>query len=188
MGFGYSVPSLDESGAISEFVRIHVGRSQSEARLSIFSQGYSVSTVQSCIARKSGQIFSLPSSASVLEALQMMRENRIRAVLVMDNDVLIGIVSQGDCAIRVLLPGRSAGETLVSEIMTRDPLTVTPQHTIDHCMKIMMTRSIRHLPVIDAGRVSGMVSIGDVVKDIMQQQGELIKYLETYIKGHAVEY
>ena len=147
-----------------------------------------MSTVKSCIARKSGQIKSLPSSASVLEALTMMREHRIRAVLIIDNDQLTGIVSQGDCAIRVLLPGKDASATLVSEIMTRDPLTVTPQHTIDHCMKIMMSRSIRHLPVTDAGRITGMVSIGDVVKDIMQQQGELIKYLETYIKGHSVEY
>ena len=147
-----------------------------------------MSTVKSCLARKSGQIYSLPSSASVLEALQMMRERRVRAVLVIDQGQLAGIISQGDCAIRVLLPGRDASETRVSEIMTRDPVTVAPQHTIDHCMKIMMTRSIRHLPVVDAGQVTGMVSIGDAVKDIMQQQGELIKYLETYIKGHAVEY
>lgn len=118
----------------------------------------------------------------------MMREHRIRAVLIIDNDHLTGIVSQGDCAIRVLLPGKDASATLVSDIMTRDPLTVTPQHTMDHCMKVMMSRSIRHLPVMDTGRITGMVSIGDVVKDIMQQQGELIKYLETYIKGHAVEY
>ena len=147
-----------------------------------------MSTVKSCIARKSGQIKSLPSSASVLEALSMMREHRIRAVLIIDDDQLSGIVSQGDCAIRVLLPGKDASATRVSDIMTRDPLTVTPEHTIDHCMKIMMSRSIRHLPVTDAGRITGMVSIGDVVKDIMQQQGELIKYLETYIKGHSVEY
>ena len=147
-----------------------------------------MSTVKSCIARKTGEVFSLRSDASVLEALQMMRERRVRAVLVIDEEQLIGIVSQGDCAIRVLLPGRDAGSTLISEVMTREPVTVTPQHTIDHCMKVMMTRSIRHLPVIDSGRVAGMVSIGDVVKDIMQQQGELIKYLETYIKGHAVEY
>ena len=117
-----------------------------------------------------------------------MRDNRVRSVLVMEDQTLVGIITQGDCAIRVLLPGRDASATKVAEIMTRDPLTVAPQHTIDHCMKVMMTRSIRHLPVIEAGRVTGMVSIGDVVKDIMQQQGELIKYLETYIKGHAVEY
>lgn len=147
-----------------------------------------MSTVKSCIARKSGEIFSLPSTASVLEALQTMKERRIRAVMIVDGGQLAGIVSQGDCAIRVLLPGRDAAATPVSEIMTRDPLTVTPQHTIDHCMKVMMTRSIRHLPVTDLGRVIGMVSIGDVVKEIMQQQGELIKYLETYIKGHSVEY
>lgn len=147
-----------------------------------------MSTVKSCIARKSGQVHSLPSTSSVLEALQMMKEHRIRAVLVIDNGRLAGIISQGDCAIRVLLPGGDAGATKISEIMTRDPLTVAPVHTIDHCMKIMMSRSIRHLPVLDEGKVTGMISIGDVVKDIMQQQGELIKYLETYIKGHAVEY
>lgn len=147
-----------------------------------------MSTVSSCLSRKSGQIFSLPSGATVLQALQMMREHRVRAIVIIDDGRLAGIVSQGDCAIRVLLPGREADSTLVSEIMTRDPLTVTPQHSVDHCMKVMMSRSIRHLPVVESGRVTGMVSIGDVVKDIMQQQGELIKYLETYIKGHSFEY
>ena len=144
-----------------------------------------MSTVKSCIARKSGQILSLPSSASVLEALTMMREHRIRAVLIIDNGQLTGIVSQGDCAIRVLLPGKDAGATLVSEIMTRDPLTVTPQHTIDHCMKIMMTRSIRHLPVLGGDQVIGVVSIGDVVKEMMSDLSQHVSFLETYIKGHS---
>jgi CBS domain-containing protein len=147
-----------------------------------------MSSVKSCLARKSGEIHSLSSSDSVQRALQTMRDRRVRSVLIIDDGRLTGIVSQGDCAIRVLLPGLDAAQTPVSAIMTRDPMTVGLNATIDQCMKIMMSRSIRHLPVVEAERVIGMISIGDVVKDIMQQQGELIKYLETYIKGHAVEY
>ncbi len=147
-----------------------------------------MSSVKSCLARKSGEVHSLTSSDSVQSALQTMRDRRIRSVLVVDGGRLTGIVSQGDCAIRVLLPGLDASQTPISAIMTRDPMTVGLNATIDQCMKIMMSRSIRHLPVVDADKVVGMISIGDVVKDIMQQQGDLIKYLETYIKGHAVEY
>lgn len=147
-----------------------------------------MSSVKTCLARKSGDIHSLTSTDSVQLALETMRGRRIRSVMVIDEGRLSGIVSQGDCAIRVLLPGLDAASTPVSAIMTRDPLTVGINTSIDQCMKLMMTRSIRHLPVVEAGEVIGMISIGDVVKDIMQQQGELIKYLETYIKGHAVEY
>jgi len=147
-----------------------------------------MSSVKSCLDRKSGGVFSLKSGDSVQIALETMRDRRIRSVLVIDDGRLTGIVSQGDCAIRVLLPGNDALQTPVSAIMTRDPVTVGLQASIDQCMKIMMSRSIRHLPVVEDGQVVGMISIGDVVKEIMQQQGELIKYLETYIKGHAVEY
>jgi len=147
-----------------------------------------MTSVKTCLARKSGEIHSLSSSDSVQLALETMRARRIRSVMVIDDGRLAGIVSQGDCAIRVLLPGLDAAQTPVSAIMTRDPLTVGLNTNIDQCMKIMMSRSIRHLPVVEAGQVLGMISIGDVVKDIMQQQGELIKYLETYIKGHGVEY
>ena len=147
-----------------------------------------MTSVKTCLARKSGEIHSLNSADSVQLALETMRNRRIRSVLVIDGGRLSGIVSQGDCAIRVLLPGHDAASTSVSAIMTRDPITVGLETSIDQCMKIMMTRSIRHLPVVEEGKVVGMISIGDVVKDIMQQQGELIKYLETYIKGHSVEY
>jgi CBS domain-containing protein len=147
-----------------------------------------MSTVKSCLQQKTAGVYSLPSSASVLQALEMMRERKIRAVLIIDAERLVGIVSQGDCAIKVLLPGRSATAVSVSEIMSRNPLTVALGDNLDLCMKTMMTRSIRHLPVLDAERVVGMVSIGDIVKDIMAQQGQHIQYLETYIKGHAVEY
>ena len=147
-----------------------------------------MSTVKSCIAQKSGLVFSLPSTASVQQALQLMKDRRIRAVLVIDGETLNGIVSQGDCAIRVLLAGRDPHSTSLADIMTRNPLSVDLSMNLDQCMKIMMERSIRHLPVLETSKVVGMISIGDIVKDIIQQQGMHIKYLETYIKGHAVEY
>ena len=144
-----------------------------------------MSSVKSCIEKKSGVVFSLPSTASVQQALELMRNNRIRSVMVIDDGALAGIVTQGDCAIKVLLPGLSATQTLVSEIMTRSPLTVTMSETLQQCMAIMTTRNFRHLPVLDKGRVVGMVSIGDIVKDIMSLQGDQIMFLETYIKGHG---
>jgi len=144
-----------------------------------------MSSVKSCIEKKSGVVFSLPSTASVQQALELMRNNRIRSVMVIDDGALAGIVTQGDCAIKVLLPGLSATQTLVSEIMTRSPLTVTMNETLQQCMAIMTTRNFRHLPVLDKGRVLGMVSICDIVKDIMSLQGDQIMFLETYIKGHG---
>ena len=144
-----------------------------------------MSSVKSCVEKKSGVVFSLPSTASVQQALELMRNNRIRSVMVIDDGALAGIVTQGDCAIKVLLPGLSATQTLVSEIMTRSPLTVTMNETLQQCMAIMTTRNFRHLPVLDKGRVLGMVSIGDIVKDIMSLQGDQIMFLETYIKGHG---
>jgi CBS domain-containing protein len=121
----------------------------------------------------------------VQQALELMRNKRIRSVMVIDDGVLAGIVTQGDCAIKVLLPGLSATQTLVSDIMTRSPLTVTMNETLQQCMAIMTSRNFRHLPVLDKGRVVGMVSIGDIVKDIMSLQGDQIMFLETYIKGHG---
>jgi CBS domain-containing protein len=144
-----------------------------------------MSSVKSCIEKKSGVVFSLPSTAPVQQALELMRNNRIRSVMVIDDGALAGIVTQGDCAIKVLLPGLSATQTLVSEIMTRSPLTVTMNETLQQCMAIMTSRNFRHLPVLEKGRVVGMVSIGDIVKDIMSLQGDQITFLETYIKGHG---
>ena len=144
-----------------------------------------MSSVKSCVEKKSGEVISLPSSAPVQQALELMRNKRIRSVMVIDDGALAGIVTQGDCAIKVLLPGLSATQTLVSDIMTRSPLTVTMNETLQQCMAIMTSRNFRHLPVLDKGRVVGMVSIGDIVKDIMSLQGDQIMFLETYIKGHG---
>jgi len=103
----------------------------------------------------------------------------------MEDDKLLGIITQGDCAIKVLLPGADAKTTLVRDVMTRDPMTVKPADPLEACMGLMANRGFRHLPVVDAGRVVGVVSVGDVVKDSIRRMGEQIGFLETYIKGHG---
>jgi CBS domain-containing protein len=114
-----------------------------------------------------------------------MRDFRVRAVLVIDDGELMGIVSQGDCAIKVLLPHNNPSEVVVSKIMTPKPLTVTLSNSLDECMAIMVHKHIRHLPVLEKSKVVGVISIGDLVKNIIELQGNQIKFLETYIKGHG---
>ena len=108
------------------------------------------------------------------------------SVLVIDDGVLVGIVSQGDCAIKVLLPNSNAKQTIVSKIMTAKPLTVSLTNSLEECMAIMVHKHIRHLPVLEEKKVIGVISVGDIVKNIIELQGDLIKFLETYIKGHSV--
>jgi len=142
-------------------------------------------TVKQCIEPKAKVIFSVSSSDSIEQALKMMRDNRVRAILVMDDGQLVGIVSQGDCAIKVLLPNRDPKLTRVSEIMTPNPLTVNLSNTLEECMAIMAHKHIRHLPVVEQIKVVGVISVGDIVKDVIESQGNQIKFLETYIKGHG---
>ena len=144
-----------------------------------------MTTAQGCIQNKPKTIYSVCSSDTIEKALVLMRDNRVRAILVVDNDRLVGIVSQGDCAIKVLLPKKDPQATPVSEVMTANPLTVTPRNTLDECMAIMVHKHIRHLPVVENNVVKGVISIGDLVKNIIEVQGSHIKFLETYIKGHG---
>jgi CBS domain-containing protein len=144
-----------------------------------------MSTVKKIIDQKSKTIFSVRSTDPVADVLKIMRDFRVRAVLVIDDNELKGIVSQGDCAIKVLLPHNNASEVAVSTIMTPNPLTVKLTNTLDECMAIMVHKHIRHLPVVEANKVVGVVSVGDMVKNIIELQGNQIKFLETYIKGHG---
>jgi CBS domain-containing protein len=147
-----------------------------------------MTTVKTCIAQKPPAIFSLESGASVFDALELMHAHRIRSVMIVDRGALKGIVSERDCALKVLRAGLDAHTTRLAEIMTSEPITVTPEDSLDNCMKIMTTRSIRHLPVMGASGVVGMISVGDIVKELMRQQQQHIQYLETYIKGHSGSY
>lgn len=141
-------------------------------------------TVQKCISAKGAKIFSVSSTDTVYNALELMRDNRIRSVMVIDSKKLVGIISQGDCAIKVLLPGKNAASTVVASVMTLNPLTVTFENTLSECMAIMDLKRIRHLPVVNNGDVAGLISIGDIVKTLMSDQDNQIKFLEIYIRGH----
>ena len=145
-----------------------------------------MATVKNCIDQKSGGIVSLTSADSAFDALELMKSNKIRSIMIIDGGALKGIVTQGDCAIKVLLPGWNAKQTLLATIMTKDPVTVAMTDELGQCMNIMASLNVRHLPVVSSGKVLGMVSIGDIVKDIIRQQGDQIKQLETYILGHGV--
>ncbi|MBI1188120.1 MAG: CBS domain-containing protein [Alphaproteobacteria bacterium] len=127
-----------------------------------------MNTVKNALARKHGGLIHVRSDDMVVEALRQMRDNRVRSVLVIDDDVLVGIVTQGDCAIRVLLPGLDAKQTPVGQVMTGKPVTVKPEDQVEACMALMAARGFRHLPVLDGGKVVGVISIGDVVKDIIR--------------------
>ena len=144
-----------------------------------------MTTVKDCLDQKQSRIISVSPQDRVVKALELMRDNRVRAVLVLDGDTLAGIITQGDCAIKVLLPGRDAKETAVHEVMTVNPMTVKPSDPLEACMGLMANRGFRHLPVLNGGKLVGVISVGDVVKDSARQMGEQISFLETYIKGHG---
>lgn len=145
-------------------------------------------TVANIVAKKGKSVISLHSTATVFEALEIMKEKNIRAVMVIDDEQLQGIVSERDCALKVLYPAKNSKEVLLEKVMTRQVITVGMQDTLERCMLEMTAKNIRHLPVTDRGQVTGMVSIGDIVKEIMGQQQEHIQYLESYIKGHSGSY
>ena len=144
-----------------------------------------MTTVKKIIDQKPNTIFSVRTSDPVEDVLKIMRDFRVRAVLVIDDGELKGIVSQGDCAIKVLLPHNNPAEVLASKIMTPNPLTVKLTNSLDECMAIMVHKHSRHLPVLEANKVVGVISVGDMVKNIIEHQGNQIKFLETYIKGHG---
>jgi len=144
-----------------------------------------MTTVKQVIEQKANTIFSVRSSDTVEDVLMLMREHRVRAILVVDDGVLAGIVSQGDCAIKVLLPHNNPKQVAVSKIMTVKPLTVTLSNSLEECMAIMVHKHIRHLPVLEEAQVVGVISVGDLVKSIIEHQGSQIKFLETYIHGHG---
>jgi len=141
-----------------------------------------MTTVKQVIEQKANTLFSVRSVDSVENVLMLMRDHRVRA----DDGNLVGIVSQGDCAIKVLLPHNNPKQVTVSKIMTVNPLTVMPSNSLEECMAIMVHKHIRHLPVLENNKVVGVISVGDLVKSIIELQGSQIKFLETYINGHGV--
>ncbi|MBC8504399.1 MAG: CBS domain-containing protein [Anaerolineales bacterium] len=141
-------------------------------------------SVKFLLQRKGSDIWSTTPDATIFDALQFMAEKDIGALMVIENDKLIGIFSERDYARKVILHGKSARETLVQEIMTRDVITVQAAQSVVDCMSLMTEKHIRHLPVLDNAELVGMISIGDVVKEIISEQGYLIEQLENYISGN----
>jgi len=138
-------------------------------------------TVRQLLDKKGRQIFSIVPEAAVLEAIRLMAERHVGALLVMEGEKLSGIVSERDYARKVILMGRSSADTPVRDIMTVAVVTVQPETPVEKCMQVMTERRVRHLPVIEAGRVVGMVSIGDLVKAVIAEQQQHIEQLESYI-------
>ncbi len=133
------------------------------------------------LEKKGRQVFSVIAATSVFDALQVMMEKNISALLIMENEELLGIFTERDYARKLILQGKSSKETKISEIMTPNLLTLTSNSTIDQCMEIMTDKKIRHLPVLENNYVIGMISIGDVVKFIIEDQKQTIEQLESYI-------
>lgn len=140
--------------------------------------------VGNILATKGKIVFSVESATMVYRAVELMCEKNIGGLLVVDNGKLAGIFTERDYARKMILKGKSSKDTPVSEIMTRDPLTVTPDSSIEDCMNLMTEKRIRHLPVVEADKLIGMISIGDLVRFIIEEQKIIIEDLEHYITGH----
>jgi len=136
------------------------------------------------VIKASGQdILSVPPTHSVLDALRYMAEKNVGAVLVIEKDELIGIFSERDYARKVILQGRSSQATRVAEVMVSSLITVEAEQPLDVCMQLMTDHRIRHLPVLEEGLLVGVISIGDVVRQMLVEQKILIEQLEAYIRG-----
>ena len=134
--------------------------------------------------QKSGDIFSIAPDATVFKAIEMMADKNVGALLVTAAGKLIGIISERDYSRKVILKGRSSKETPVREILSGRVIFVTPDHTVEECMRLMTEHRVRHLPVLEGEQIAGVVSIGDLVNWIIGAQNSAIHQLETYITGY----
>lgn len=140
-------------------------------------------TVRQLLDAKAPEIHSVPPGAPVIEAIRLMALKGIGAVLVMEGPRLVGILSERDYARKVVLEGRSSKDTPVRDIMTADPITVTPGDDASRCMQLVTDHRIRHLPVVEGGSVVGVVSIGDLVAAVIEDQRMELDQLQRYIAG-----
>lgn len=142
-----------------------------------------MSFVSDILRAKGHQVWSISPNATVYDAVEMMSEKDVGALLVMEGEKLLGIVSERDYARKVVLEGKSSRHTKVRDVMTHRVLCVSPERTVEECMALMTDKRARHLPVVDHKRVVGVVSIGDLVKAIIEDQKILIDHLQHYITG-----
>lgn len=140
-------------------------------------------TASDILKIKGRATYAVAPTDTVLDALRVMAEHNIGAVLVLDGDKLVGLLSERDYARKVVLMGRSSRDSAVADVMTSHVVCVTPERSLDECMALMTDRRLRHLPVIDHKRVVGVVSIGDLVKATIAEQEYTIAQLQSYIAG-----
>lgn len=145
--------------------------------------GLAMTTAADLLRQKSPVTFTVDPESPVLEAVRQMADHSIGALLVMKGDQLVGIVSERDYARKVALMRRSSSETPVWQIMATPVITVTPGQTVRDCMELMTENRVRHLPVVEAGQVLGVLSIGDCVRYIVEEQQRTIEHLQSYIHG-----
>lgn len=139
--------------------------------------------VRHLLETKGNAVFTITPEAPVLDAIRLMAERGVGALLVLRGEALAGIVTERDYARKVILKGHSSRETPVSEIMTPSPTSVSPSTTVDECMRLCTQLRVRHLPVLDNNRLVGIVSIGDLVKAVIDDQATEIDHLQRYIAG-----
>ena len=142
-----------------------------------------MATVRDMIRKKGNEVFTIAPEATVLDALKMMAKHNIGALLVMTEQNLDGIVSERDCIRKVELTGRDAKTTKVRDIMTGDVITVDCSQPLEECMSLMIDKNIRHLPVYDGGELVGLLSVRDVLKEVIEVQQMMLSQLERYITG-----
>lgn len=139
--------------------------------------------VNQILKQKESRLITIHSEATVFEALEIMMKFNISAILITQNEDLKGIFTERDYARKVVLQGKSSKEVQIKDVMTPAPIVISPNDTLDHCMALMTDKHIRHLPVKDGNQITGMISIGDVVKFIIEDQKETIKNLEGYLNS-----
>lgn len=140
-------------------------------------------TISEILSHKGTQVWSIAPEATVFDAIQMMADKNIGALLVTQADRLVGILTERDYTRKVALKGKSSKQTAVKEILSGQVFHVTPDHTVEDCMRLMTDHRVRHLPILDGERIMGIISIGDLVNWIITAQSSTIHQLQTYISG-----
>jgi CBS domain-containing protein len=140
--------------------------------------------VRNILHSKGNVVYSVEPDTMVYRAIELMCEKNIGGLLIVENGHLVGIFTERDYARKLILKGKSSKDTPIKDLMTSNLVTVSPETSIDDCMRVMTGRKIRHLPVLDQGNVVGVISIGDVVRFVIDEQKSIIEHLEHYITGH----
>ena len=141
-------------------------------------------TINEILSNKGANVWSVSPDTTVFDAIQMMADKNVGALLVVQGDKLVGIISERDYTRKVILQGKSSKQTAVKEILSSHVVEVSPSHTVEECLRLMTDHRVRHLPVIENGKIIGVVSIGDLVNWIISAQSTTIHQLQTYIAGY----